>query len=288
MVGSAAVILVAAAVGALGGLGLLLVIVGLRGIPSRPAGKAGPQRRSWRSQRWLLRAGGAFAAAVVMLAVTGWVAAAAFAAAATVALPRVLAGGGQRRAAAEKTEAIARWAEMLRDSMAGAMGLEEAINVTAAVAPRPIASEVDRLAVRLERWPLPAALRQFGMDLSDPAGDLLVAALITAATKQTRQVGRLLGELAVSTRNVARMHERVEASRAGIRSAVRMITITVLGFVAGLIVLARSYLEPYDTVAGQVWLVLVAGTFAGAFLMLGRMAVIRMPPRSFAVPQEEG
>ncbi|MPZ28930.1 MAG: pilus assembly protein TadB [Micromonosporaceae bacterium] len=279
-------ILVAAAVGGLAGLGLLLVILGMRGIPPRPAGMVEPRRRAWRSQRWLLRAAGAFAAAVVTLAVTGWVAGAALAAAATVALPRVLAGGGQRRAAAEKTEAIARWAEMLRDSMAGVMGLEEAINVTAPVAPRAIAAEVDRLAVRLERWPLPDALRQLGADLSDPAGDLLVAALTTAATKQTRQVGRLLGELAASTRNVARMHERVQASRAGIRSAVRMITITVLGFVAGLVVLARPYLEPYDTVAGQVWLVLVAGAFAGAFLMLRRMAVIRMPPRSFAVPRE--
>ena len=39
---------------------------------------------------------------------------------------------------------------MLRDTMAGAAGLEQAIAATAAVAPLPIRAEVATLAVRLE------------------------------------------------------------------------------------------------------------------------------------------
>lgn len=84
------------------------------------------------------------------------------------------------------------------------------------------------------------------------------------------------------------MQERVSTSRAGIRSSVRMIVATVGLFVGGLVILGRVYLEPYSTLAGQLWLLLVGGTFAAAFVLLRRMAVVRMPPRSFAVPAEEG
>src|SRR3546814_5859246 len=61
---------------------------------------------------------------------------------------------GSRRAAAQataRTEAIAAWTEMLRDTMSGAHGLEEAVTTSAIVAPAPIRREVTALAVRLER-----------------------------------------------------------------------------------------------------------------------------------------
>src|SRR5437870_922798 len=48
-----------------------------------------------------------------------------------------------------RTEAIAAWTEMLRDTITGAHGLEEAIMTSAAVAPDPIRREVVDLAVRL-------------------------------------------------------------------------------------------------------------------------------------------
>lgn len=273
--------LAAAAIGATAGVGTLLIILGVRGTAPRPATPSA--RRTWKPQGGLLHAAVGLGAALTVLAVTGWVVGALLAAGAALALPKVVGGAARRQLVVDRTEAIARWAEMLRDTMAGALGLEEAIAVTAPVAPRAIALEVGRLAVRLERWSLTDALRQLGEDLADPAGDLLVAALTTAATKETREVGRLLGALAASTRDVARMHERVETSRAGIRSAVRMIVITVLGFIAGLVLLARAYLQPYDTLAGQLWLLLVGGVFAAAFLLLRRIAAIRMPPRSFAL-----
>jgi len=279
------VTILAALLGGAAGFGLLLVALGVRGVPPPTVAK---QRRPWRPQRWLLTAAAAFAAALAVLALTRWVVGAVLAAVAVVALPKVLGASGSQRAAVDRTEAIARWAEMLRDTMAGSAGLEDAIAVTATVAPRPIADEIGRLAVRLERWPLPDALRSLAQDLADPAGDLLVAALTTAATRETRELGRLLGALATSTRDVARMQERVSTSRAGIRSAVRTITATVGLFIGGLVVLGREYLAPYSTLTGQLWLLLVGGTFAAAFVLLRRMAVVRVPPRSFAVPTEEG
>ena len=49
-----------------------------------------------------------------------------------------------------RSEAVASWAEMLRDTIAAHAGLQEAIAVTARVAPAPIRTEVQTLAVRAE------------------------------------------------------------------------------------------------------------------------------------------
>ena len=76
----------------------------------------------------------------------------------------------------------------------------------------------------------------FGEELADPAGDVVAATLVTATTRQTSQLVPLLGELARSTREVARMHERVTAARASTFQAVRTITAAVLGFVGLLVV----------------------------------------------------
>src|SRR3546814_2921329 len=72
-----------------------------------------------------------------------------------LALPGVLGGKLNRERAIARTEAIASWTEMIRDSIVAASGLEEAIVATAPVAPTPIASEVRTLVRRLEHQRLP-------------------------------------------------------------------------------------------------------------------------------------
>src|SRR3546814_20690235 len=66
-----------------------------------------------------------------------------------LALPGVLGGQLNRERAIARTEAIASWTEMIRDSIVAASGLEEAIVATAPVAPTPLASEVRTLFRRL-------------------------------------------------------------------------------------------------------------------------------------------
>src|SRR5690606_4067957 len=118
---------------------------------------------------------------VVVWAVTGWIVGGVLAALAVMALPGVLGGRAQREKAIARTEAVASWTEMIRDSIVAASGLEEAIVATASVAPAPIETEVRRLVLRLEHQRLPDALVAFGEDLDHPSGDLVVAALVIAA-----------------------------------------------------------------------------------------------------------
>jgi tight adherence protein B len=60
--------------------------------------------------------------------------------------------------AIDKTEAIASWAESVRDTMAAAAGLEEALAATAVAPPAAIAPQVRRLAERLRHQRLTDAL----------------------------------------------------------------------------------------------------------------------------------
>ena len=76
-----------------------------------------------------------------------------------------------------RTEAIATWTEMLRDTIAAAHGLEAAIAATSPVAPGPIHDEIGALAARLQHTSLDTGLRGLADDLAHPIADLVVAAL---------------------------------------------------------------------------------------------------------------
>ena len=179
-----------------------------------------------------------------------------------------------------RTEAIAVWTELLRDTLAAASGLSQAIVATAAVAPVPIRDEVGTLASHLSNgMSMSDALHQFAVQLSDPSADLVVCALILASTARAQRLVDLLGALADSMREEIAMRLKVESGRASARSGVRTIVLFSIGFAAMLSLLAHSYLQPFGTPGGQIVL-LIAGScdIAGIILML-RLVRDVDPPR---------
>lgn len=261
----------AAVLGLLVAGGLCLLVMGLRGVDPldwRPPAQA--RRAMEGSERLLLRIAGTVGAGVLVAALTGWPVGAVLAAAAAWVLPAVATSGVDRELSLAKVEAIAAWAEMLRDTMAAAGGLEQSILASATVAPPAIRREVQALALRLERQRLGPALRAFAEELDDPSGDLVVAALVLAADKSPKRLGDLLGTLASAARSEVSMRMRVEAGRARTRTSVRVVTISTTAFALGLLVLNRGYLAPYDSALGQLVLALVGGLFAGAFWWLAQ------------------
>jgi Flp pilus assembly protein TadB len=174
---------------------------------------------------------------------------------------------------------------MLRDTIAGAAGLEQAITATAPLAPPPIRDDVVLLAARLERERLAPALRAFADDVADPTCDLVVAALVLAAEHQAHRLGELLGSLAQAARDQATMRLRVEAGRARTRTSVRVIVGVTVGLAFTLALLNQSYLDPYDSALGQLVLLCVGGAFAAGFVWLARMTRPVRPQR-FLAPTE--
>lgn len=260
----------AALLGAGVGLGCALVVAGLRGAVRTP--RTGRHRSTIPIDRVLLVIG----VAGVTFAATGWPVLAALAGCGVVSVPRVLSSS-RRRAAVARTEAVAQWIEMLRDTMAGAAGLEEAIVLSARRPPPAIGPAVKRLAGRLQHHRTSDALRSFAVDVDDPAADLLAAALITASEHETRDVGRLLGALVEATRARVAMRESVDAGRTHVRSATRLVLIITAVFCGALLTFSGDYLAPYSTLEGQLWLAVVGGVVAASLVLLARLDRIDLP-----------
>lgn len=258
--------------------GLLLVVTGIRGRPPRPSRPSRAPRRP--IDRLRVRLALAAAAGLGVALLTRWPVGTVLAAGLGWWWPTLYGTKAAKRAAIARVEAVAAWTEMLRDTMAAAAGLEQAILSTVAVAPDQIRAEVAGLAARLEgRQPIGAALRGFADELADPSADRVVVSLILASEQRAQRLGELLGALAASTREEVAMRLRIETQRARTRTSSRLIVVFTLVLAGALVVLNRAYLEPFDSALGQLVLVVVGLAFGSAFWWLQRMAKLDTPER---------
>ncbi|MFM7127455.1 MAG: type II secretion system F family protein [Actinomycetota bacterium] len=179
-------------------------------------------------------------------------------------------------------EALAVWTEQLRDTMAGASGLEQALSVTSTTAPDVLRPAVQKMSARLGFTSLAESARSFAEDVDHALADFVAAALITAAENQVRDMGSLLGHLADCCRADVQMRTRIWVARARLRSAVRIITIVVISFVLGLCLLNPSYLKPYGTSIGALVLTVIVAVFGGALYLMQRLGRVDNPDRFVA------
>jgi hypothetical protein len=262
--------LAGAIVGLLAAGGLWLAIVGWAGVPES---QRRPVSIRWDDVWW--RAGLVVGSFVIALLITGWPAAGVLTAAAALVAPMLLGVRRRRDEAMARSEAIAAWAEMLRDTISSHAGLQEAIGITAQVAPAAIRSEVQALSVRAERGSLTDALRQFAVDVDDPVADLVVASLAIAAERQAQRLSDLLSQIAVSAREQTAMRLRVETGRARTYASSKALVAITFGLAVVLMVFSPTFMEPYDTATGQLVLIGIGALFAGALwglVQLGRPA----------------
>jgi tight adherence protein B len=265
--------------GAGAGGGILLFVWGIR-----PVARVGPQPRTAtifpNLTARLLQAG---AAALVAGGLTRWPVAVAAGAGFGFFAGDLFSGKARRHRDVDKSEAIAAWTEMLRDTITAVSGLEEAIVATAHLAPSQIRPAITDLVLRLERQPLSASLGRLAADLGDPTADLVIAALALAARGEAKELGELLSSLAETARDNASMRVRIDAVRARTRTAVRIISAVTVVMVVLLLLLNRSYLQPFDTVAGQATLTVIFAGFGAGLTWLAAMSRYQAPER-FILP----
>ena len=262
--------LVGAIVGVLAAAGAWIAVAGIRGV----AISDHPRRTLALDGIWW-RGGLALGAFAIAFAVTGWPAAGVLAGACAWVAPMLVGVRAGRDRLTRRSEAVASWTEMLRDTIAAHAGLQEAIAVTARVAPAPIRTEVQALAIRAERDTLTTALRRFAEDLDDPVADLVVASLVIAAERQAQRLAELLGQIATAAREQAAMRLRVETGRARTYASSKALVGITFGLAVLLLLFAPSFMEPYDSLTGQIVLIGIGALFAGAMwglVLLGRPA----------------
>ncbi|NBQ45146.1 MAG: hypothetical protein EBV51_02200 [Acidimicrobiia bacterium] len=219
------------------------------------------------------------AIAVVAYLVTGWLLVSVVTGLVVSAVPALKSKQRLRRDERGLADAIATWTEQLRDTLAGAHGLEQAIVATSLHAPLAISSAVGRLSAQIQYGKLSDGLRRFADDVDHPISDFVSAALITATEYQARDLAQLLGHLAQCARDEGRMRTRIWVGRARTRSSVRIISVVVISFVSGLIVFNREYLSVYSSFDGQVILSGIFILFGISLIMLDQFSRISAPQR---------
>jgi Flp pilus assembly protein TadB len=189
-------------------------------------------------------------------------------------------GAAHSRGEMARLEALASWTESLRDTIAGAVGLEQAIpatyNAAGTALKRPLGLMIDRLRTR---EPLPDALMKFADDLADTSADLIIAALILNARLRGPGLRDVLSSLSVAAREELDVRTRVEAGRKSIRRSVQIIVGMTLTVILGLSLLNRRYVAPYSTPSGQIALAVIFVLFGAGFLWLRRLAQFEVPER---------
>ncbi|CAM3063991.1 type II secretion system F family protein [Actinomyces slackii] len=217
---------------------------------------------------------------VALLVATRWIVLAVAGAVLVMVWPMLFGGARQEKLAAARIEALATWTESLRDTIAGAVGLEQAIPATVYAAAPVIRDDLALLADRMRvRVPLPTALRQFADDLNDPTADLVVSALIINARLRGPGLRQLLGSLADAARSELDMRQRVSASRAGTRRSAQIVVLFSIAVMLGLALFNRSFVQPYESVQGQMVLLVVVSLFAVGMLWMRRLAGVKLPRR---------
>ncbi|MGW7007656.1 type II secretion system F family protein [Streptomyces sp. NPDC054933] len=264
--------------GAAVGGGIALLIVAIRGLPAKP----GARRRDPSELLRLLsrRVSLAIGAGLLVLLLTRWPILGIAAGVLVFAWDRLFGGAAEERAGMRRVEALAAWTESLRDTIAGAVGLEQAIPASARAAAPALRPHLDALVDRLRsRTPLPDALHHLADDLDDPSADIVVAALILNARLRGPGLREVLGALAKSAREEVDMRQRVMAQRASTRRSVQIVIGVSVAFVLGLAVFNRDFVKPYGTPAGQLVLACVCGLFAAGFWWLRKLSRIETPDR---------
>ncbi len=267
-----------------GGGVLLFVVAGVLGMAPRDPAKARAFGDDARSHRRLAFLGGGVAAGLLTLVITRWIVLALTLGLLVALWDRFFGGAAEERSAIAKLDALASWTESLRDTIAGAVGLEQAIPATAATASPQIRPALNLLVDRLRiREPLPDALRRLADDLDDASADLIVAALLLNARLRGPGLREVLTALATSAREELDMRRRIESERRSTRRSVQVVVAVTLGVAGLLVLLNRQYVAPYSTFVGQLVLVVVIALFAAGVAWLRRLARVEGAERFLLV-----
>jgi len=193
---------------------------------------------------------------------------------------QLFGGAASEKLGMRQIEALAMWTESLRDTIAGAVGLEQAIPSTARGADPVLRGHLNALLDRLRgRMPLPEALQHLADDLDDPSADLVIAALMLNSKLRGPGLRDVLTALGKSAREEVDMRQRIIAQRAGTRRSVQIIVGVVVVFVLGMAVFNRNFVRPYGSPLGEVVLAGVLALFGLGFFWLRRLARVEAPGR---------
>ncbi|WP_454295891.1 type II secretion system F family protein [Salana multivorans] len=279
--------------GALLAAGLLLLVLALRpqpapdpGAPAPTGQEPTPVRRSanlrgmWATAQQRTRVRDAVLGAgigALLATATGIVVLLPLAAALGVSGPPLFRRPPGARAL-ERAQALEVWTRALAGMLAVGVGLEESIRSSLPSTPTPIRPEIARLVGRLQaQQPTQTALGLWAQEMDERTADLIAAALIMGASTRRGGLSHALGDLSASVSAHTRTMQRIEADRAGTRTATRVIAgITAAMFT---VIVLGPMGEAYRAPAGQAVLLLLGLGYAAILAWMHHLGRGHPAPR---------
>jgi hypothetical protein len=172
-------------------------------------------------------------------------------------------------------EAVAQWLEDLRDVVRrSSVAIETAIDLVAEDSTGMLAEPMAQfLRRRRQGRRLPEALAGLADDIGHPTADAAVAALVLVVGGGAGggRVFDTLDELSMAARDEMRARDEIDRTRRVFERAMRRLVVLTVLFVTGLVVFAPDLLAPYQSLAGQIWLLIPLGLWAFCLVSLRRL-----------------
>lgn len=247
--------------------------------PIRPAKFVAARARAWARANTKRLLAAALAAGLVWVLTGGWIGDT-IGIGLLVWFARTIFGDAKAaRARAERATAVASWTESVRSTLTASAGLEQAIIAAASFPPPGLETPTRALAAAIQSGQrVDAALTQFRSDIDDETCDIVVYTL-QRAWRRGGTLADVLGRLAATARDRARMNQRISIARAGARTSLRQLTFVGLVFALVLPRFNPIMSEAFDTTAGQVLLLITDGIWAIAVVIMVRLARWERAPR---------
>ena len=263
-----------AAFGALAGFGIWLIALSVAGrLVSLP--HVGPTRRLIALDRRTVIVG-VLSIAAATLATRWW----ALLVLSTAGL--VLFGGRMRSGANDGGvlvgEALVMWCERVRDAINAGAGLPAAIDASSRTAPVMIAEPVRVLSATVATEGVAEGLIRFSQEIDHPACDSIAMALVVADRRGGGELSSVLNAQIASVRHEIAIHRDEDAQRARFRTGVRIVIGAFGASAIGFRLFASEFFAPYDTLTGQLALLLIGSVVLGGMFGLVRLA--QQPTRS--------
>ncbi|MGH2703699.1 MAG: type II secretion system F family protein [Actinomycetota bacterium] len=247
------------------GLGALLVFDAL----ARPEGQL--PVTGW-VRRLGPRGAGAVAGAITGLTLFGWEVALVAGALVGGLAPSALLQLRAERRHVERMEAVAEVAFRIRGALQAGAGVYEALIQAAHGAPGVIASDLQRLVADAKVSGLTDAAARFAARAGDPASQLFASALGLADRLGSAHTSELLHSLRQSASARAATLREARARQTHHRMSANLVAAAPLLLLLAIKRQNPAFLEPFDTLAGQMVLALAFAFIAAGYWLMLRMA----------------
>lgn len=267
--------------GVVGGIGFVLILSSFFEFPS--AQDLVQAIRSW-PYAWI-----GICVAIAVARVSGWWAWGACIGVLIALIPRFRQDMAGERAFADKTDAVASWAESLRDAMSGSHGVQGALLSVAPSAPPVIRQDALLMAEEIVMGvPMADGLADFARRVDNPVSDLVCAVMAHAVRHSASEVPEMLESIAATARERARAHAQIEASRAKPKRTVQLSALLIVVLAGLILTMMRGLIEPLISPSGQIPVTIATTMVVGAFIWMSQLAKVRRPLRLLDLDAEFG